>query len=387
MKIALLSGADKNAGDFLIVHRSKQLLLELIEGCELVDFPRNRPLDSRIEEINSCDAIVLAGGPGYVPDMYPGRFPLLSDLSKINPPFFALGMGGYTPTPHIEGTTFSGSSRQLLDRMESDGFGLGCRDILTQRLLQANGYDGALFTGCPAWFDLSKVGQAALLRKPRREDVRSIAISDPAILRNIDSPKFLVKELMEAFPGARIKLVFHRGWMSDKFSSPDLAKGQARLAQWAESVGVEPVDISYSFEGFSVYDECDLHIGYRVHAHLYNISQRKPTYLIEEDGRGYGANDALGCGAHIALSRPGVPARAVAKLLRKVGASAGFAGKGASEAAKKMVAHVLDEIERDYPEAGEACRIASEMFGCMAAHIDQLNRLGSYRRYGGECTR
>lgn len=387
MRIALLSGADKNAGDFLIVHRSRQLLLELVDGCELVDFPRNRPLDSRLAELNGCDAVVLAGGPGYVPDMYPGRFPLVGDLSEIKPPIFALGMGGYTPTPNIEGIRFSDSSRRLLDRIESDGFGLGCRDVLTQRLLQANGYASALFTGCPAWFDLSKVGEADLLRAPRREDVRTIAISDPAVLHNIDSPKFLVEELKKAFPDAKIKLVFHRGWTSDEFSSPELAKGQSRLAKWAESAGVEPVDIAYSHEGFAVYDECDLHVGYRVHAHLYNVSQRKPTFLIEEDGRGYGANDALGFETHIDLPRPSVPMRAASKLLRKAGASGVLSGGTSRKAAARMAAHVLDEIARGYPEARKACGTASEAFHRMQSHVAQLNRLGSHEHGEGGAAR
>ncbi len=375
MKIALLSGADKNAGDFLIVHRSKQLLLKLIDGCKLVEFPRNKPLDSRLAELNTCDTVVFAGGPGYVPDMYPTRFPLVDDISKIEPPFFALGMGGYTPTSNIEGIRFSERSRYLLDRIESDGFGLGCRDILTQRLLQANGYTSVRFTGCPAWFDLSKVEAASLLKTPRRDEIRSIAISDPAILRSINSPKFLVEELAKAFPNAKIKLVFHRGWTNDEFTDTDLAMAQTQLVRWAKSIGVDPVDISYSHEGFTVYDTCDLHIGYRVHAHLYNISQRKPTFLIEEDGRGYGANDALGSETHVALPRSRTFSRAIAKLLRKAGVNREFGRKKAQKAAKRMVVHVLDEIEQGYPEANKACRIANKTFYCMESHISQLNRL------------
>ena len=379
MKLALLSGADKNAGDFLIVHRSRQLLLELVENCELVDFPRNRRLDPYLDEINSCDAVVLAGGPGYVPDMYPGRFPLVDDLSRIKPPFFALGMGGYTPTPSIEGIKFAAGSRMLLDRIESDGFSLGCRDILTTRLLQENGYDSALFTGCPAWYDLSKVDLINLKKSPSRREVKSIAVSDPASLHNIFAPKYLIEELKRAFPSADIKLVFHRGWTHDKFSSSDLAKGQEFLVQWAETAGVRSVDISYSHEGFAEYDECDLHIGYRVHAHLYNVSQRKPSFLIEEDGRGYGANDALGIKTHISLGRPGLPARAINKALRKIGARRTLIGKGARETAAEMVAHVLSEIDKGYPEEELACKTAHGTFRCMRSHISQLNHLDSFR--------
>ena len=36
-----------------------------------------------------------------------------------------------------------------------------------------------------------------------------------------------------------------------------------------------------------------MHVGYRVHAHIYNLSRRGTSILIEEDARGAGVNDAL----------------------------------------------------------------------------------------------
>ena len=47
-------------------------------------------------------------------------------------------------------------------------------------------------------------------------------------------------------------------------------------------------------DSFKIYDDAYLHIGFRVHAHIYNLSQRKRTILIEEDDRGAGVNEALG---------------------------------------------------------------------------------------------
>lgn len=373
MKIALLSGADKNAGDFLIVHRSKLLLERFVGDCDIVQFPRNKPLDNRLDELNACDVVVFAGGPGYVPDMYPGRFPLVDDLAKIAPPFFALGMGGFTPTSNIGGIEFNPSSRELLDRFEADGFGFGCRDGLTKRLLESNGYVSTVFTGCPAWYDLGKVDADRLLVEPKRNEIRNIAVSDPAILRNIDAPRHLIAELQGAFPSAKIKLVFHRGWNEDAYTDHDLARAQASLADWARANGVEPVDIAYSHAGFAEYDRCDLHVGYRVHAHLYNVSQRKPSYLIEEDGRGYGANEAFGCQSHISLGSPGIAMRAASKLLRRGGAKV-FFGRGLfKESAKKTIAHVADDIERGYPEANCACRTSSETFVHMKEHVLRLN--------------
>ena len=42
------------------------------------------------------------------------------------------------------------------------------------------------------------------------------------------------------------------------------------------------------------YNQVDLHIGYRVHAHIYMSSINKLSILISEDGRGKAQRDAIG---------------------------------------------------------------------------------------------
>ena len=61
MKIALLSGAYKNAGDFLIVRRCKELLQAVIPNCEITEFARNKNLEDKIDAINKMDVLVLGG--------------------------------------------------------------------------------------------------------------------------------------------------------------------------------------------------------------------------------------------------------------------------------------------------------------------------------------
>lgn len=373
MKIAFLSGADKNAGDYLIAHRSKALLQAYVKDCVITEFARNTALDSQLEELNECDVAVFAGGPGYVSNMYPGRFPLVEDLELIRPKLFALGMGCRAALDTAEEVHFTPKTHVLLQRLEADGFGLGCRDLLTKRILEANGITTAIFTGCPAWYDLSKVDIPELLSKPARSDVRRIAVSDPAVQRNIPAAKYLVEQLMQAFPLAKVSLVFHRGWTEDEFTGSELAEAQKRLVVWAKNKGVEVVDIAYSDEGFSVYDNCDLQIGYRVHAHLYSISERMPSYLIEEDSRGYGASESLGCSGHISLDEPRLPERLVSKVMGKDRASTLFSAKMQRDRAQMMVRHVLNDIENGYMEADGQCKTASEYFTKMKEHVLRIN--------------
>lgn len=374
MRIALLSGADKNAGDFLIVNRAKLLIEHFYPGCEIVEFKRNKSLAPVIDQANTCDAVVFAGGPGYLPNMYPEKFPLVSNLAEIRPPMFALGMGSWAPTPNVGSIAFTKKSRVLLERLEADGFGLGCRDRLSETLLKASGFESACFTGCPAWYDLERVGEDSLIVKPSRGGVRSIAVSDPATSRYLLGARNLVERLRMEFPKARVRLVFHRGWEEDEFTSLALAKRQQALVAWAREADVECVDISYGSEGFSVYDECDLHVGYRVHAHLYCTSRRVPTFLIEEDGRGWGANDALGR-THISISRPLFVLRAAGKALEKTGCGFCLPNRSLADTAKKMAAHVVAEVNGGYPECDRACRITRASFALMRKHLEGLGRV------------
>ena len=57
---------------------------------------------------------------------------------------------------------------------------------------------------------------------------------------------------------------------------------------------IQSVNISGSAEKLCIYDDCDLHIGWRVHAHIYNMSMRNLSILIEEDARGGGYNEIVG---------------------------------------------------------------------------------------------
>lgn len=64
MKIALLSGAFVNAGDFLIEQRSKVLLETNIPNVQVDVLKRNRCYDDKIDMLNGYDMIVFGGGMG-----------------------------------------------------------------------------------------------------------------------------------------------------------------------------------------------------------------------------------------------------------------------------------------------------------------------------------
>ena len=139
-------------------------------------------------------------------------------------------------------------------------------------------------TGCPAWYDLALVNNTTL--SDNGWNLKKICISDPANPKNYYLVKTLIEKMHELFSQAKITFVFHRAVQSDM----EVELGKKLL----EYEYVDVKRLSSSVESFSLYNRCDLHIGFRVHAHIYNLSQRKKSILIEEDGRGAGVNEVLG---------------------------------------------------------------------------------------------
>lgn len=148
-------------------------------------------------------------------------------------------------------------------------------------------------TGCTAWYDVSRIDMFECNIHSFNE-VKKVYLSDPALIQNFRQICGLIDLLKNKNKDIKIVMVFHRGITADENTNKQTAKAQQKLIGQLKAKGVEYRDISYSAEGFKIYNDCDLHIGYRVHAHLYNMSVRKASILIQEDSRGDGANEALG---------------------------------------------------------------------------------------------
>ncbi len=295
MKIALMSGAVKNAGDFLIVDRARKILGDTYPQSMMVTYCRNFPLTSeQVKEINQMDFIVFAGGPFYKWNIYPQSLPLVENLDELKPPMFMLGGGWYgdtTKNKEVWSYKFSEQSKELLKRVQGDTDILGCRDYYAVKVLRENGIQSVLMTGCPAWYDIAKIGK----RLDHSLHIDKIAVSDPADIFHFGGQSVeIVQYLRKKFPCSKIVYVFHRGTNADSYTSEKTAAKIGLLKEKLSEMQVRFYDIAYGCKGFKIYDDCDLHVGHRVHAHIYNLSQRKCSILVEEDSRGAGVNEALG---------------------------------------------------------------------------------------------
>lgn len=289
MKIALMSGAYVNAGDFLIEQRSRRILEKNIAHAEVQIYKRNIPYDNQIEELNKSDVIVFGGGPGFQNEIYPTKMPFVSDLHKLKTPIAIMGWGWKGKSifeKDIYKMSLNEKMKDFLKYAEEVGIPLGCRDWYTVRFLKNQGFEKTVMTGCPAWYDLEHIENLHSNKENMKKSNLNICISDAAFRFNKMHMKPVVTFIRKKFPDARIQLIFHRG----------ITKEDKYLIEqnFLKEYNLEYQDISGSVDGFKVYESCDLHIGFRVHAHIYNLSRGNISILLNEDARGNGVNDALG---------------------------------------------------------------------------------------------
>ena len=343
MKFYCLNGAYKNAGDFLIAQRCKELLRYCVPNCDIKDQKRNQSIQDKLDTVNQCDCFILAGGPAYDETIYPDTIPLCDNLADIKVPIIPIGLGwwGYSSSiKEIKAQKFSEKSQELMSRMASTG-PLSCRDWESYHVLKENGYD-AVMTGCAAWYDIAHIGQLNIRPECQKSD--TICISDPAKTKHFELALKLTEFLHARYPSKKIKFIFHRGTgQADNYTDSQTAKCQAELMEQLKKRNIEIKDISFSSDGFHEYDNCFFHIGFRVHAHIYNLSIRQPSILIEEDSRGAGVNHAL--------NLPGVKAYREFNA-KRIGRVYRFYMQNCSQNrnAIQELALVLDEIElnRDF---------------------------------------
>lgn len=289
----LLTGGKKNIGDYLIGDRTKKLLGHERPDREIVEMYPWGPLGDKIDRINESKAVIIHGGPGYQRNMYPGIYPLVENLSDIKVPIIPMALG-WKGIPGDDLTLrdyrFNDTSLELLRKIHAACEYSSCRDYLTQRVLLRHGFTNVLMTGCSVWYDVASIGKEFV---PPRQ-VRKIAFTPPQLETYREQFIDILKELRTSLPDTELVACFHRGVNVDEEPYRKDNENIKTIMKSCKDIGVSIEDVSYDLSRLSIYDDCDVHIGYRLHGHLLFLSKRKPSILINEDGRGRGAQEALG---------------------------------------------------------------------------------------------
>lgn len=350
---ALMTRAHKNVGDDLIHQRGRRILEHAAPGAPLVVANAFKSLAASLSEaeISGLQAIVVPGGPGARRDVAK-IYPFLADAEARRIPVYFLGIGTrfFPGTRANAGTIFSDATIAQLRKI-TEHAPIGVRDYVTRQALRAYGVSAQL-NGCPAWYSIPHLEQRPALPKT----IGRIAFTTPADVLFFPQSIELLRRVRLALPSARVLIGFHHGIASD---DPKVAEANQRMLAEGRSLGCEHVDLSGSSDKLAIYEDCDLHIGYRVHAHIFFMSLRKPSFLVAEDSRGVGVLQALGgvgttawnALADVELSR---------RLLQR--ARAELLARPDAEIAEWLDLALARELDLGFPHVETAARIIDQTF-------------------------
>lgn len=286
IKIGVLHGSitnGGNAGDLLIYERGEKLVETFFgDVFNFIYIERHKPFEG------DFDGLIILGGPLISRKIHPQSKNIIKYIKNRNIPLFCVALG-------ISGAKFESENDYFLDN-ESILFWkyvyetsklVSVRDKITYNVL--NNYSiKAELTGCSALFNLEILEKNKVLAK--NEKINKIAVTIPYLsigpflsIRPFSSVKSLLLTLYflfilkRKFNKKELGLVFQHGY-------PNLVtKIVQRLANIS---GIKTYDLSEkSWNSFTESYEYDVHIGTRLHPHIYFLSLNKPSFLLNVDMR------------------------------------------------------------------------------------------------------
>lgn len=300
----VLTGSKNNAGDYLIKYRAKKLFKAIRPDREIVDYNAWERFDQvRLDEVNSSKALILLGGPALQSPMRPNIYPMVDDLNKIKVPIIMMGIGwksingNWSDTYHYP---LSDESIELLKKIDQSGYQSSVRDYHTLNAIRFKGYDNFMMTGCPAYYDLVSIDKEIKVLDTINKVAFSLGVSFIESSSMKKQMKDVILELKEIYKNQIFEVVFHHSLQKENFLQTHNATSKHvnahnEFASWLDQQNVNYVDISGSAENLmNYYSGVDLHIGYRVHAHIFMNSISKFSILISEDGRAKATKDVIG---------------------------------------------------------------------------------------------
>lgn len=299
----ILTGSKNNAGDFLIKYRAKQLFKSLRPDRKIIDFNGWEGFDEKkLQTVNESKALLLVGGPALVKGMRERIYKMTNNLDDIKVPIIMMGVGWKSINGNWEDTynySLNEEDIKLLEKINSSGYISSVRDYHTLNTIRFKGFENFLMTGCPAYYDLDFIGKEFL--KPTINKVAfSLGVS---FIESSSMEKLMKENILECkhkFEDKEFEVIFHHALDKEKFmsshgSTTKHCDRHNKFAKWLDNQNIKYVDISGSAENLiNYYKTVDLHIGYRVHAHIFMNSISKFSILISEDGRAKATKDVIG---------------------------------------------------------------------------------------------
>jgi hypothetical protein len=303
----------KNVGDKLIEVRTKEMIKKEKGDDDFFTIFREEPLGPHLNKINRSKAVLLPAFPVRDSPMYPKAYALTEDLSEIKVPLVPVG-ANWNVYPgdrkSRDAIHYSEATTTFIQHVAKQVEKFSCREHYTAEVMRKHGVANAYFTGDPAWFYLPSLGKS--LHRPK--EIKKVVFSGPLSPYYLDQAKSIITMLFELFPRAERYCAMHLadsgaaegGAVKSENSAamtPEVAQKNHEIRRWAGEHGFTVLEMAGDIEKLNFYEECDLHVGYECHAHLFFFSRRIPSVLIAEDARGIGFNHTLGYGGFTGFLR------------------------------------------------------------------------------------
>lgn len=282
-----------NVGDKLLEEQVQKLIKRETEVEDFNVVHRTQDLTSQIDKINESDAIILPAFAIREP-IHPDTYALTEELDSIKVPIIPLAANwSHYPGDEIdnESVEYSPETVSFISRLDNQPAldRLTTRDVYTKRILERHGFNGVTLVGDLGWYHEDYLGEQ--MRVP--ESIDHIVMTTPHNPHYLKQAEAVMDMLVSEFPDAKVTCSFHSS----------LSTSDKKIRALAEERGFDIVLASHDTDNIEFYDDCDLHVGYRLHGHISFLRRRLPSVLIGEDGRGNGFNATLGVGGFQATRR------------------------------------------------------------------------------------
>ncbi|QMS90668.1 polysaccharide pyruvyl transferase family protein [Nostoc edaphicum CCNP1411] len=292
-----------NIGDGFILNNLIKLLHPA--ECKYLFTSRKELSENDIDKINSTKALILAGA-NQLNDNFtivPGMS--LGTLAKIKVPVVPFGIGIHGISKQNLG--MSNTTKEILTAIHQRISFSSWRCPLTIQYLNNSLpeiVDKFLLTGCPVIYDdkilhnsrFNHQAKTVVVTVTDRQDFwdRETKTIDFVAHKYKKSRKVL--SLHQDFLGIQSNLQTNQYTILNTWKIKFLKKYDGTpfsLRNYARNQGFEIFKPTSVNECLSFYNKCDLHIGSRVHAHLYFLSQAKKSFLTYVDERCVGFSKLL----------------------------------------------------------------------------------------------
>lgn len=285
---AILKAQSTNVGDNLIFESCKNIIRKVNPKAEFLEFIHNHNFIENLDELNSFTALIIPH-LAIRNEMWPEIYRLVDDLKMIKIPIVSIGTGAKEMSPILiknhkkqddfdptkTNINFSNSINELFSNVKKP---ISARDNFTQTVLQKNNFTDVVLTGDPAWYDFEQMEKSFMIP----EKINRISFTTPHAPWMMEQAKSIISLFEKLWPQGKLFCCLHSGKNLE----------DQTVADFAQSQGHE-IKILKSTKDLEFYKTCDIHLGYRLHAHIYNLRNHIPSWLIYEDARGWAFDQTI----------------------------------------------------------------------------------------------